>query len=287
MFKPQIAVFLNLKPDPMDRHRTMEAYGAAKARIFENQDAGDFIVYNADDELVASLVSGAKSERLPFSRKKALVAGAYVRDGMIVFDGRDGKGPVSVLDIKELQIPGTHNLENALAAVAASFAAGVQPETIAETLRSFKGVEHRIEFVAEIDGVKFINDSKGTNPEASIKAIEAIGDGSGILLIAGGYDKGADFTDYIRAARGRAKKLLLLGATAEKIKDCALAEGFSPADIVKTGGMREAVRLGFGFAGPGDTVLLSPASASWDMYKDYEERGFHFKSSVAWLGTQK
>jgi len=184
-----------------------------------------------------------------------------------------------------LMIPGLHNLENALAGAAVAFAAGIGPDTIAKTLISFKGVEHRIEFVAEINGIRFVNDSKGTNPDASVKAIEAIGDR--ILLIAGGYNKDADFSDYIRAAKGRVKKLLLIGDTAGIIKESALQGGFEAKDIIMAGSMEEAVRLGYGCAGTGDTILLSPACASWDMYKDYEERGADFKTAVKSLEARE
>ena len=277
-FRPEIAVLLNITPDHMDRHKTMKNYAEAKARIYENQEAGDFFVYNADDELAASLAAGARSRKLPFSRRKILEKGAYVRDGMIVFAGGEKEEPVNIIRTDALMIPGLHNLENALAGAAVSFAAGIGPETIAKTLKSFKGVEHRIEFVSEINGIRFVNDSKGTNPDASVKAIEAIGDK--ILLIAGGYNKDADFSEYIRTAKGRVKKLILLGDTAGIMKECALNGGFEEKDILMTGGMEEAVRLGYECAGDGDTVLLSPACASWDMYENYEERGADFKTAV-------
>ena len=274
-FRPKIAALLNLTPDHMDRHRTMEAYAAAKARIFANQGPDDVLVYNADDEMVSSLAGGAASRKLPFSRRAALDAGAFVRGGEIVFaDG--GGGLIAVAYADELKIPGLHNLENALAAAAISLAAGIGPDVAGEVLRGFAGVEHRLEFVCCTGGVRYVNDSKGTNPDAAIKAIEAVG--KGIVLIAGGYDKDADFTEYIRAAKGRVRKLLLLGATAEKIKGCALSEGFAEGDILMVSCMGEAVRAGAGFAAPGDTVLLSPACASWDMYRDYEERGADFKA---------
>ena len=286
-FRPRIAVILNLTPDHMDRHITMENYAAAKARVFENQQEEDILVYNADDEVVEALVKSARSSLLPFSRKKTLATGAYLLGDQIVYNGPGCKEPISVLNINELGIPGTHNIENALAATAAAFAAGVSPEIITEALKSFKGVENRIEFVHEIEGIRFVNDSKGTNPDAAIKAIEAISEKSDIILIAGGYDKGTDFSEFIRVAKEKVKKLVLLGTTAEKIRKNALDEGFSDRDIFMTEGMNEAVRIGFELAEPGDTVLLSPACASWDMYENYEERGNHFKSSVAELETQK
>jgi len=276
-FRPSIAAILNLTPDHMDRHKTMKNYAAVKARIFENQEAGDVLVYNADDDLVSGFAGEARSMKVPFSRKRELERGAYVAEGMIVYSAPGIFEKVIRMD--ELQIPGKHNLENALSATAISFAAGIDVSVTAQALRDFKGVEHRLEFVAEIGGVLFINDSKGTNPDASIKALEAIG--KDILLIAGGYDKDADFTEYIDAAGGKVKKLLLLGATAGKLRECALAGGFKEEDVIIAGNMAKAVAAGIEFAAPGDTVLLSPACASWDMYTNYEERGADFKSCVA------
>ena len=285
LFRPKIAALLNITPDHMDRHKTMENYAAAKARIFVNQGPDDFLIYNADDELVTALAKKARSKKIPFSRKQALGAGAYVMDGKLVFADRTGTEPISVISAGELRIPGLHNLENALAAMAVAFAAGVSPINIVNALKSFKGVEHRLEFVREIEGVRFVNDSKGTNPDAAVKAIEAVG--SNILLIAGGYDKDADFSEYIRSSKGKVKKLLLLGATAGKIRQCALEEGFSEDDALLVGGMDEAVLTGFRLAAPGDTILLSPACASWDMYENYEQRGAHFKAAAMELRAGK
>ena len=286
-FRPKIAVFLNLTPDHIDRHKSMGSYAEAKARIFENQSEDDVLIYNADDELVSLLAEKAPAKKLPFSRGKTLAAGAYICDGMLVFKASENENPVALIRKDELRIPGAHNLENALAAAAAAFSAGVSPSVTADVLKNFKGVDNRIEFVSEYEGIRFVNDSKGTNPDAAIKAIEAISQGGKILLIAGGYDKDADFTEYVRAAKGKVKKFLLLGATAEKIKNAALNEGFSEKDIIMTDGMTEAVRIGFELAEDGDTVLLSPACASWDMYKDFEERGDHFREAVAGLETGK
>jgi len=281
-FRPKIAAVLNLTPDHMDRHKNMENYAAAKARLFENQEDDDFLVYNADDELVCSVSAGACAKKIAFSRTKELLNGAFVKDGMIVI-AENGEA-LEIVRADELQIPGSHNLENALAAAAVAYAAGVGPRVIAKALKDFKGVEHRLEFVSEIGGVRYVNDSKGTNPDAGIKAIEAIG--KDILLIAGGYDKDGDFKEYIDAARGRVRKLLLLGATAEKIRGCAIAEGFDAEDVIMAGNMERAVALGAEYARPGDTVLLSPACASWDMYLNYEERGADFKERVTRLEAQ-
>ena len=287
MFKPKIAALLNITPEHLDRHETMENYAAAKARIFENQDEHDFLVYNADDQLVASLVATAKSKKVPFSRLRSLETGAFVMNGMVVYSENKNAKPIDIVRVEKLQIPGAHNLENILAATAIAFAAGIKPEVISKALISFKGVEHRIEFVTEIDGIGFVNDSKGTNPDASIKAIEALGEKSEILLIAGGYDKNADFSEFISMVVKQVKKLILIGATSEMIKEKALLEGFPEKEIVMAENMGDAVQSGLDFANAGDTVLLSPACASWDMYENFEERGSHFKSLVRDLEMKK
>ena len=253
-FHPEIAVFLNLTPDHMDRHGTMEAYRDAKAKITMNQTESDYFVYNLDDPWVSPIAERTRAQSVPFSRTRIP---AFIETGRI-------------------RIPGAHNLENALAAAAAAGCAGIDPETIMKTLAEFPGVEHRIETALELNGVRYVNDSKGTNPDAAIKAIEAIGDN--ILLIAGGYDKHADFTEFLKAGQGRVKTLLLLGATAEQIAGTAERLGY--ADIRRVAGMDEAVRLASELAVPGDTVLLSPACASWDLYENYEERGRHFKAAA-------
>ena len=283
-FRPEIAAILNLTPDHLDRHKTMENYAEAKARVFENQQKGDVLVVNADDALVMGLAGSARPTKILFSGKSELEYGAYVKDGRIIY-AEPGRTPVSVIATGELRIPGKHNLENALAAVCIAFSAGIDPGITTKTLAGFKGVEHRIEFVAEVDGVRYVNDSKGTNPDAGIKAIEAIG--KNILLIAGGYDKDADFTEYISAAKGRAKKLLLLGATAAKLRDSALAGGFSGEDVLMAGNIKKAVAIAKELAKPGDVVLLSPACASWDMYENYEERGRDFTARVKELEVRK
>jgi UDP-N-acetylmuramoylalanine--D-glutamate ligase len=280
-FRPRIAAVLNLTPDHLDRHKTMERYGAAKAKVFAYQTEEDYIVYNADDELVTALVKGAKSKPFPFSRLKPVGDGAFVKDGRLVIADAAKGGLVDLIAVEELRIPGAHNIENALAAAAIAYCGGIAPKVIAESLKAFKGVEHRMEYVANIGGVKFVNDSKGTNPDASAKAIEA--SDTGILLIAGGYDKKSDFRPFVRGFGGKVKHLLLLGETAERFKEEAAAEGFTDATVCED--MGACVRLGLELAAPGDTVLLSPASASWDMYSCFEERGGHFKRIVEELAN--
>lgn len=277
-FHPQISAILNLTPDHMDRHRTMEDYGRIKARIFENQKNSDFLVINRDDKPCFALAKNARATVVPFSRLQELSFGAFVLDGMITV--RDQAGvETRFCHLDELLIPGTHNLENALAAVAIAYFAGIPAGVIRRTLREFAGVEHRIEFVSEIDKVRFVNDSKGTNPDAAIKAIEAIP--SPIFLIAGGYDKGSDFGELIGAFEGKVEMAFLLGKTASRIKEAAEAKGFTKTIILKD--METCVKEAFRLAKPGTTVLLSPACASWDMYDNFEQRGQHFKDCVAGL----
>lgn len=279
-FRPEMSAILNLTSDHMDRHKNMENYGSAKAKVFANQTADQYLIINFDDPECVKLAKTAAARVVPFSRKKELDFGVFVKDGMIVVRNEAGQR-IEICATSELRIPGAHNVENALAAVGISFFSGIEPEIIAETLRSFLGVEHRLEYVDTIDGVRFVNDSKGTNPESSIKAVEAID--TPILLIAGGYDKGSEFDALIEAFGGKVKQLLLMGKTAGKIKETAEKHGFT--DIVMCKDLEECVRKGFKAAVPGDTVLLSPACASWDLYTCFEQRGEHFKSCVHRLGA--
>jgi UDP-N-acetylmuramoylalanine--D-glutamate ligase len=288
-FRPKVAAILNLTPDHLDRHKTMEVYGAAKAKIFACQTGEDHLVYNADDAAVSKLVKKARSHLFPFSRTKKLAEGALLRDGRLVLAVPMGSpaapdgGAIDLVAADELRIPGAHNIENALAAAAIAYCGGIDPKVIVSSLRSFRGVEHRMEHVATIGGVNFVNDSKGTNPDASLRAIEA--SDPGILLIAGGYDKQSDFRPFVRSFDGKVKHLLLMGATAERFRREAAAEGFTDATICED--MGACVRLGFELASPGDTVLLSPASASWDRYANFEERGAHFKQTVEDIAHDK
>lgn len=278
-FKPKISAILNLTPDHMDRHFNMKNYGDAKARVFENQEADDFFIVNFDDKPLYQYAENCRAKVIPFSRKEELALGAFVLGDSIVVRNLSGETTV-ICKVSQLQIPGAHNLENALAAVAITYFAGIEPKVIGETLENFLGVEHRMEFCGEIDGVRFINDSKGTNPDASIKAIEAIN--GNIILIAGGYDKGSTYEEFIKAFDGKVKTLILLGKTAPKIKETAEKMGFLPIVLAKD--MEECVRVAFSASTSGDTVLLSPACASWDMYSCFEQRGEHFKNCVVRLG---
>ncbi len=273
-FKPEVAVILNITPDHLDRYGDMAGYMGAKARIFANQGPGDHAVLNYDDPLTAGLREKTGGRTVFFSRRSELECGVFVKSEKIV---TKIDGPEEVIcGIKEIGIPGAHNLENALAAVAAAQAAGIGGDTIATVLKEFKGVPHRLEFVTEINGVKYINDSKGTNPDASIKALEACSEP--VVLIAGGKNKGSDFDALAGVIKERARALVVLGQSAGLIAAAARARGF--AGIQKAADFTEAVMLAHRIARPGEIVLLSPACASWDMFKSFEERGDLFKEIV-------
>ena len=272
-FCPEVSALLNVTPDHLNRHKTMENYTAAKAKIFANQKEDAYYVYNADDEICRKTAEECRAVTVPFSRKEELEFGAFVKDGMLVI--ADGSSLVSLCRTEELQIPGLHNLENALAAAAMAYFAGIPAEHITYTLKNFQGVEHRIERCGVKNGVAFVNDSKGTNPDAAVKAVISFRD---IILIAGGYDKGSEYGEFVGSFDGRVKELVLMGATAEKIRAAAENAGFNNIHMVRD--MKEAVETSYRLASPGDTVLLSPACASWDMYAKFEDRGDDFKQCV-------
>lgn len=274
-FRPEVSAILNLTPDHLNRHGNMENYGLVKARITENQREEDYVVVNYDDKECLNLVKNTRAKVVPFSRLTELPFGAFVQKGNIVI--KDEEGCIHhICGKEEIQIPGDHNVENVLAAAAICFFSGIAAEIIGETVKGFLGVEHRLEYVGSVDGVRFVNDSKGTNPDSSIKALEAIK--GNIILIAGGYDKGSDFTEFIKAFDGKVKYLMLMGKTAKTISEAAEEQGFNKYLICKD--MDECVNKAFVLAAPGDTVLLSPACASWDMYTCFEQRGEHFKNCV-------
>lgn len=279
-FKPRVSLILNITPDHLDRHGTLENYAQAKAKIFANQEAGDFTILNYDDPAVAAFAERSRGQVIFFSRVHNLTQGVGVQDGKIVI--RNGEKVLIVVNTADIRIPGAHNLENALAAVAAGWAMGLSPEEMAGTLKNFPGVAHRLELVAEIGGVTYVNDSKGTNPDAAIKALEAYDDRP-IVLIAGGYDKGSDFTEFAQKVKEKAHALVVVGQVADAIAEAAAKAGVK--DIVKAKTFEETVHLAAIKARPGDIVLLSPACASWDMFKDFEERGDLFKKVVCALRT--
>lgn len=274
-FQPEVSVILNITPDHLDRHGSMAAYKAAKARIFENQVESQYVVMNFDDKESFSMASQAKGIIVPFSRQEELLFGAFVKDECIVIRNHEEE-TIEICPVEDVKILGAHNLENALAATAACYFAGVDKEAIAKGLTTFKGVEHRIEDCGVVDGVRYYNDSKGTNPEAAIKAVDAMD--SPVILIAGGYDKGADFEELVSHFEKKVKKVILMGATATKIKLTAEKMGYPDTIIMKD--MEDCVKEASRIAGNGDIILLSPACASWDMYDNFEQRGQHFKDCV-------
>jgi UDP-N-acetylmuramoylalanine--D-glutamate ligase len=271
-FRPDIAVILNVTPDHLDRHASMKEYAGAKARLFENQTERDCAVLNADDRETVQLAP-SRPHVFWFSRQKRVAAGAFLRGEEVVFR-RDGAETV-LLRRGEIPLRGEHNVENILAACAATSLAGAEPAAIAEGVCTFAGVEHRLEFVAEIRGVSFFNDSKATNVDATLKAVEAFP--GPLLIILGGKDKGGDFTLLRDPLKRHARLVLLIGAAAEKI---AMQLG-DAAPLERAGAMERAVRLAFERARPGDTVLLAPACASFDQFENFEHRGRVFKQLVA------
>ncbi len=276
-FRPNIALFLNLTPDHLDRHASLEDYGRAKARLFKNQTEQDAAIFNADDPAVAQYAPSA-AQLYWFSRLKRVANGAFVRGEQIVFR-RDGSETV-LLRREDIGLRGEHNVENVLAASAAALLAGAAPAAIATGVRSFAGVEHRLEFVAEIGGVSFCNDSKATNVDATLKALDAFP--GRLLVILGGKDKGGDFSLLVEPLRQRRSEALLIGAAAEKIA----AQLGSAVPTEMAGTMDRAVALAFERARPGDTVLLAPACASFDQFENYEHRGRVFKQLVRQLEQQ-
>jgi len=276
-FKPRVAIILNITPDHLDRHGTMEAYRAIKAQIYKNQKEEDILILNYDDPLVKKLALGAKSHVIFFSRKNKLEEGIYVLDDNLVIN--IGEGPIPICKTAEISIKGNHNLENAMAAIGAAYILGLQPEGIKETLVSFPGVPHRLELVTELNGIKFINDSKGTNTDASIKALEAFHEQ--LILIAGGRNKGSDFLEFAAKIKEKVKELVLVGEASQEIKNAVLKEDF--ANIHEAADYQEAVNKAYSLAVLGDVVLLSPACASFDMFNNFEERGNVFKELVLQL----
>jgi len=274
-FRPRVGALLNITPDHLDRHGTVQEYARVKAEIFSNQEPEDFAVINYDDPVTADLSLKGKGQVIFFSRRHNLERGVFVHGNKIAAR-LTGEDLIEIIPVEEVAIPGAHNLENALAAAACSLALGVKPEVIAKTLREFPGVAHRLELVDEINGVKYINDSKGTNPEASIKALEAYE--APIVLIAGGRNKGSDFSLLAGKIKEKAKAVIILGECAEDLARAVKNAGCGRVLMAKD--FREAVLLAHQEAGQGDIVLLSPACASWDMFKNYEERGELFKQVV-------
>lgn len=273
-FCPEVSAILNITPDHLNRHHTMECYIETKESITKNQGAEHTCVLNYEDKVLRAFGKKVQTNVLFFSSRRALARGLFLKDGEIFF--ADGHETKLVINVNELNILGTHNYENVMAATGMALSMGVPLDKIVEVLRHFQAVEHRIEYVTEKRGVRFYNDSKGTNPDAAIKGICAMNRPT--FLIGGGYDKESEYDEWIESFDGKVKKLVLIGQTREKIAECAKAHGFN--EIVFCNSLEEAIDVCYENAVEGDAVLLSPACASWGMFKNYEERGRIFKEYV-------
>jgi UDP-N-acetylmuramoylalanine--D-glutamate ligase len=278
-FAPHIALILNLTPDHLDRHGTFEAYKKLKYRIAENQDPDDYLILNRQDKDSMTDEIDTRARRLTFSIEDTDDTATLVSDGKLYL--REGQKVVPVLGVDEIGIPGPHNLQNASAAVAAASLLGVSPEVMADALRRFPGVEHRLERVDRVAGIEFINDSKATNVDSVTYALRSID--KPIWLIAGGKGKGASYTPIAEFGRDKIKGLVLIGQARQEIFD-ELGKAF-PTEFAES--LQEAVRVAFDKAEAGDAILLSPACASFDMFESYEQRGHVFKKAVASLRTRE
>lgn len=269
-----IAAIINITPDHLDRHGSMEQYRLEKFKIFQNQTQDDYAIINWEDGALRELQGTLTGREVHFSNRQALPGGVYLEDGALISELTGERQYIIHRD--EIFLKGQHNMENVLTAVSIALCEGIPIAMIAQSLREFRGVAHRLQYIGSANGVAYYNDSKGTNPDASIQAVLSFE--KNILLIAGGMDKKSDYHDFIRACADRVKKLYLLGETKRKIADCAKELGLTGVELVDT--MEEAVEAAVSVAEPGDTVLLSPACASWDMYASYEARGEDFIQAV-------
>lgn len=274
-FKPEVSAILNITPDHLNRHHTMECYVSTKAKIAKNQEMTDVCVLNYEDKYLRNIAKDIKANVFWFSSGHILERGIWMEDEEIIYSDID-TGRINICNIHDLKLLGKHNYENVMAAVAIAMHAGVPVDYIRKSVKEFNAVEHRIEFVREVNGVKYYNDSKGTNPDAAIKAVEAMVRPT--IVIGGGYDKESSYDEWIASFKNKVKCLVLLGATADKIADAAIKAGFN--NIIKVDSLEEAVNISSKHTGAGDAVLLSPACASWGMFKNYEERGEMFKKYV-------
>jgi UDP-N-acetylmuramoylalanine--D-glutamate ligase len=274
-FHANVAICLNVTPNHLDRYESFTEYAAAKHRIFMNQTVGDLAVLNADDEVTASWAKGLKASVTMFSSKRELDEGLFLRDRELI--SRSG-GKEKVLTTRDdIFLQGLHNVENVLAGLAAGLACGVSPDAMRETIRNFHGVEHRIEFVREIGGVRFYNDSKATSVDATVKALEALSEGDGkTVLILGGRGKNAPYAPLIGLIESSVRRLVVIGEDGDNIESQLAGH----AEIVRAGSIDDAVEKSFDGAERGDAVLLAPACASFDMFASYEERGKEFKRAV-------
>jgi UDP-N-acetylmuramoylalanine--D-glutamate ligase len=273
-FRPRIALVLNVTPDHLDRHGSFENYAAAKARITENQTAEDFLVLNGEDAPTQMIAAKSKAQIYWFSARRRIKQGAFVHGESIFFLAKENGTPEPVMPVAEITLAGKHNVENVLAAVCAARLAGVPSEVIRRAVGAFKAVEHRLEFVREVAGVKYYNDSKATNVDATVKAVEAFA--GGIHLILGGKDKNSDYTVLGRLLRERVKTVITVGSAAEKIE--RQLAGVAKIESAET--LAKAVAYARSVAEAGDTILLAPACASFDQFDSYEHRGRVFKELV-------
>lgn len=275
-FKPDISAILNITPDHLNRHHTMENYIKAKEDITKNQDENNLCVLNYEDKVLRDFADNLNTKVIFFSSKRELDDGLYFDSENIIYSVSCQK--VIICNVSELNLLGIHNYENVMAAVAIALGMNVPLEYIKKAIINFKAVEHRIEYVTEKNKVKYYNDSKGTNPDAAIKAIQAMI--TPTILIAGGYDKQSKYDEWINSFDGKVKYLVLLGETKEKIQKTAVNCGFESKKIILVNSLKEAVEFCSSHADNGDSVLLSPACASWDMFDNYEQRGKMFKKYV-------
>ncbi len=273
-FHPCVSAILNITPDHLDRHHTMKNYIAAKCNVMKNQTKDDVCILNYEDATLREIGEASDKNIVWFSSARKLEKGMYLDEEDIVYN--DGEMEHVICRTYDMNIIGKHNYENAMAAIAAAIYMKIPLEVIGKAVTNFKPVEHRIEYVATKHGVKYYNDSKGTNPDASIRAVRAMT--TKTVLIGGGYDKGSTYDEWVESFGDKIKLLILMGQTRDKIEECARRHGFNA--IVKVESMEEAVKLAASEARSGETVLLSPCCASWGMFKDYEERGRIFKDLV-------
>jgi len=286
-FRPDIAVLLNITPDHLDRHGSFDSYREAKERIFQNQRADDFLVLNADDEVGARAAVRAKGQVFWFSRTRVVRQGAFVHGGAVMFRRSEQSAAEPILPVAAIPLKGAHNLENVLAAVTAARLAGVAAEVVHEAVAKFQAVEHRLEFVAQVAGVDYFNDSKATNVDAAAKAIASF-DG-GVHLILGGKDKDSDYRALRLLFAGRVRRVYTIGAAAEKIESHLYVSGdlTGAVPVRRAGTLAAAVEQAAAAAVPGDTVLLAPACSSFDQFANYEERGERFKQLVHALAATR
>lgn len=273
-YKPHIGAILNIKEDHIDWHGSFDDYIDSKLKLAANQDESDFLVINHEDEISQRHLGDFKAQVYEFSSQSAVDRGLFL-DGNIICLRNGGCTIEEILDVRDLSVIGRHNYENVMAAILLTYLYGLNLLDIIKAIKTFKSISHRLEYVRSLSGIDFYNDSKGTNVDSSVKAIESFN--KPIIIIAGGYDKHIDYTDFVKAFKKNGKLMILMGETKEKLKDLCEKYGIS---YILVSDMKEAINTAFDKGEEGDVVLLSPASASWDMYKSYEVRGDEFKNIV-------